>query len=211
MAETKQEQRPCSRLLRLLAALGVVAAALTVAVPGAGQTGPERGEAPAGGTTDYRIGVGDVLRISVWRNPELGATLPVRPDGRLSLPLVGEVEVAGRTPEALREALGESFSRFVTAPAVSVVVEKINSLRVFVTGEVREPGVYDILQPTKLMQALAMAGGLTEYAKKDRVVILRDLGAGGDQRIEVSINDITSGKDPAGNIRLRTGDTVIVP
>ena len=102
------------------------------------------------------------MAIVVWKNQELSVTVPVRPDGRISVPLVGEVEAARRTPAELEEILTEAFEEFVTSPAVSVVVQEINSHRVFIMGEVNSSGTYDIIQPTRLLQALAMAGGLTE-------------------------------------------------
>ncbi len=161
---------------------------------------------PAGA---YAIGIGDVVEISVWKNPELSVTVPVRPDGRLSVPLLGDVQAAGLTPLALKEALAVGFAEFVTAPGVSVVIKEIKSQRVFVTGEVAAPGVFDLQPRTKLMQVLAMAGGLTPYAK-GKVIVLRDRG-GRDRRFEVEVNAIVSGRRPADNLVLEAGDTIIVP
>lgn len=158
----------------------------------------------------YIIGVGDTLAISVWKNEELSVTVPVLPDGRISVPLVGDLVVAGKTPMEVRGELLLAFKEYVTAPAVSVVVGEIRSRRVFILGEVVNSGVYDIFQPTKLLQALAMAGGLTEYAKKDQVIVLRDR-EGQDQRLDVSIKGIQTGRKPADNILLEPGDTIIVP
>jgi polysaccharide export outer membrane protein len=158
----------------------------------------------------YVVGVSDVLAIVVWKNQELSVTVPVRPDGRISVPLVGEVEAARRTPAELEEILTEAFEEFVTSPAVSVVVQEINSHRVFIMGEVNSSGTYDIIQPTRLLQALAMAGGLTDFAKKDKVILLRDVD-GEQQRTTLSIKDVQAGKSLADNILLRPGDTIIVP
>ena len=158
----------------------------------------------------YLIGLGDILEVSVWKNAELAVRVPVRPDGRISLPLVGEVEVAGLTPSAVRDLLAEKYQDFITGPGVSVVVAEINSRKIFIMGEVTSSGVYDIVQPTRLMQALAMAGGLTNFAKKDQVVLLRDVD-GEQQRTVLSIKEIESGKNLDGNIRLWPGDTIIVP
>lgn len=165
---------------------------------------------PTGQTEPYLIGIGDVLTVSVWKNEELTATVPVRPDGHISLPLVGEVEVGGRTPEAVRALLSTSYKEYITSPGVSVVVDEINSRKIFIMGEVQLSGVYDILQPTRLLQAIAMAGGLTEFAKKDQVIVLRDVG-GTQQRTVVSIKDIQSGRGLDANVRLKPGDTIIVP
>ena len=195
-----QTANPPSRTIFLVLLLALVMAmnASLAQNPAFGETGA------------YLIGVGDVLTVSIWKNEELTVTLPVRPDGRISLPLVGEVEVAGRTPDAVRELLTTGFEEFITSPGVSVVVEEINSRKIFIMGEVEAPGVYDLIQPTRLLQALAMAGGLTEFAKKDQVVVLRDVG-GTEQRTVVSIKDIQSGKGLDANMRLEPGDTIIVP
>lgn len=159
----------------------------------------------------YAIGIGDVLEISVWKNPELGVTTPVRPDGRISVPLLGDVQASGMTPLALRENLADRFKEFVTAPGVSVVIKEINSRKVFVTGEVKTPGAYDLQPRTKLMQVVAMAGGLTPYAKK-KVIVLRDSRDGrNDRRYEVDLDAIVSGKRPSDNLVLQPGDTIWVP
>ncbi len=157
----------------------------------------------------YAIGVGDVIEISVWKNPDLTVTVPVRPDGRISVPLLGDVQAAGVTPLALKTVLTTGFHDFITAPSVSVVVKEVNSQKIYITGEVAKPGAYDLRSRTKVMQALAMAGGLTPYAKK-RVIVLRDR-QGGDRRIEVDLGAIISGKHPDENIALQPGDTLVVP
>ena len=159
----------------------------------------------------YAIGPGDVLEISVWKNPELTSTVPVRPDGRISVPLLGDVQAAGMTPLALKQTLTDGYKEYVTAPGVSVVVKEIHSRKIYVTGEVATPGVYDLQPRAKLMQALALAGGLTPYAK-GRVVVLRDNRDGkGDRRFEIEIGSIVSGKKPQDNLLLMPGDTLVVP
>lgn len=159
----------------------------------------------------YAIGPGDVLEISVWKNPELTSTVPVRPDGRISVPLLGDVQAAGMTPLALKQTLTDGYKEYVTAPGVSVVVKEIHSRKIYVTGEVASPGVYDLQPRAKLMQALALAGGLTPYAK-GRVVVLRDSRDGkGDRRFEIEISSIVSGKKPQDNLLLVPGDTLVVP
>jgi polysaccharide export outer membrane protein len=159
----------------------------------------------------YAIGIGDVLEISVWKNSDLSATVPVRPDGRISVPLLGDVQAAGMTPLALRQTLTEGYKEYVTAPGVSVVIKEINSQKVFVTGEVAHPGAFDLRPRTKVMQVLALAGGLTAYAK-GRVIVLRDSRDGkGDKRYEVRLDAIVSGKRPGDNLVLQPGDTLVVP
>ena len=188
-----------------------LALSISVIVVSLGVTGAAFSQNTAAAQREpYLIGLGDILEVSVWKNPELAVRVPVRPDGRISLPLVGEVEVAGLTPSAVRDLLSLKYQDFITGPGVSVVVAEINSRKIFIMGEVMSSGVYDIVQPTRLMQALAMAGGVTNFAKKDQVVLLRDVD-GEQQRTVVSIKEIESGKNLDGNIRLWPGDTIIVP
>lgn len=159
----------------------------------------------------YAIGIGDVLDISVWKNQDLSVTVPVRPDGRISVPLLGDIQAAGMTPLALKQTLTDGFKEYVTAPGVSVVIKEINSRKVFVTGEVDTPGAYDLQPRTKLMQVIALAGGFTPYAK-GRVVVLRDSRDGrADRRYEISVDGIVSGKRPGDNIVLLPGDTLVIP
>lgn len=167
-------------------------------------------DAPQSTGDEFRIGVSDVLTVSVWKNPDLSAQVPVRPDGKIALPLVGEVHAADMTPDELRQELNTQFASFVTAPTISVVVNEINSMKVFIVGEVRSPGSYDIIEPTRLMQALAMAGGLSEYADKSDILILRQQGSV-ENRIIVSVKGITNGKKMEDNILLEPGDTIVVP
>ena len=158
----------------------------------------------------YAIGIGDVIEISVWKSPELGVTVPVRPDGRISVPLLGDLQAAGMTPLTLKGRLKDGFQEFVTAPEVSVVIKEINSRKVFVTGEVASPGAYDLQPRTKLMHVLALAGGLTPYAKK-RAVILRDREGYDERRFTIDLDGILSGKRPKDNIVLQPGDTIFFP
>lgn len=192
-----------SRTAALVLLLGVIA-------------GPSRAEDVVVRTEEdpsnaYAIGIGDVLEITVWKNPELAVTTPVRPDGRISVPLLGDIRASGMTPLALRQTLTDQFKEYVTAPGVSVVIKEINSRKVFVTGEVANPGQYDLQPRTKLMQVLAMAGGLTPYAKK-KVIVLRDSRDGQeDRRFELDIAAIVSGKRASDNLVLQPGDTLVVP
>lgn len=159
----------------------------------------------------YRLGVGDVVTVSVWKNEDLGAVVPVRPDGRITVPLVGEIAVAGKTPMEVQAMLTAKFREYVTAPAVSVVINQINSWKVYILGEIRAPGEFDIIRPTRLVQALAMAGGFTEFANKNEIVVLRGRSDGGEERMVLSVKNITSGKTLSDDILLRPGDTIIVP
>jgi polysaccharide export outer membrane protein len=196
------------KTLTILKAFAIFPLIALLASPAASQVVTRSEEDPPNA---YAIGIGDVLELSVWKNPELSTTVPVRPDGRISVPLLGDVQAAGMTPLALRQTLTEGFKEYVTAPGVSVVVKEIHSRKIFVTGEVETPGAYDLQPRTKLMQALALAGGLTPYAKQ-KVVVLRD-GRDGktDRRIEIDLGGIISGKRTEDNLLLLPGDTLIVP
>jgi len=183
---------------------------LTSSVPLRAQETPGIAEVSTSQSSDYVIGVSDVLTLSVWREDQLQVTVPVRPDGRIVVPLLGEIDVVGRTPMEVQADLTRGYEAFVTAPAVSLVVTEINSRKVYVLGEVNVPGVFDILRPTRLLQALSMAGGYTDFAKKDEVIIIRE-GRPGGRRIQVSVKDITSGRKLDDNILLQPGDTIYVP
>src|SRR5690606_18010029 len=122
------------------------------------------------GLMDYRIGPEDVLDILVWKNPELTRTVVVRPDGRISLPLLNDILAAGLTPNELRQILSDGYAEYVNAAEVSVIVSEIRSVQVSVLGMVRNAGSYELGRQATVLDALAMAGGLTEFAKKDRII-----------------------------------------
>ena len=159
---------------------------------------------------DYVIGSNDVLSVVFWRDETMTTDVVVRPDGKISLPLINEIEVIGLTPEELRLRVTELASKYVQDPAVSVVVKEINSRIVFITGNVGKPGTYPLMAPTTVMQLIAVAGGLNEWAKEDRIIVLRDEG-GQYQRFRFNYKWVLEGKNPLQNIQLRPGDTVLVP
>jgi polysaccharide export outer membrane protein len=156
--------------------------------------------------SEYRIGVEDVLEIAVWKEPQLNTTAPVRPDGKITVPLAGEVEAAGHTAKELEAILAKRFAERINAPTVSVVVKELNASRVFVLGEVAKPGVYPMRGAMTVVQALALAGGLTEFADDDDIVILRR-DARGQQRLKLDLDDAVG----SAAIELAPGDTVVVP
>lgn len=166
--------------------------------------GAQDGPVPAGPA--FTLGVGDVLTISIWKSPDLTSTVQVQPDGMISLPLINEIPAAGKSPSELRTTLTESYKRFVTSPSVSVVVAEINSRKIYVVGEVQSPGEFDMLRPMTLMQAIAKAGGFTEFANKDGIVVLRS-----QSRSLASFKKIVSGKDPGDNLLLQPDDTIVIP
>jgi polysaccharide export outer membrane protein len=164
----------------------------------------------AADSDQYVIGAEDVLYIHVWREDALSRTVPVRVDGNISLPLVHELKAAGLTPLKLKENLTERFKEFIENPNVSVTVIEANSLKVYVTGQVKTPGVYRLRSETTVLQIIPMAGGFTDWANEKKILIIRKEN-GKEKRITVNYKKITKGSDPGSNIILRAGDTVIVP
>lgn len=159
---------------------------------------------------DYVIGPEDVLTIIFWREKDLSSEVIVRPDGRISLPVIQDISATGLTPEQLRESLTKTAERFVEDPNVTVVVKEIKSRKVFITGEVTRPGPYNITAPMTIVQLIAMAGGLLEYADAKNIVIMRT--ENGDQTsYKFNYREVSEGKNLKQNIQLKPGDTVIVP
>ncbi len=196
--------------LRAAAVAGLLAALVWPAAaqePGNGTPATNPPAAAAG--TDYRIGVGDVLEIAVWRNETMTRTVPVRPDGRISLPLVNDVPAAGLTPAALRDSLTAKLSAYIAEPVVSVIVREVNSFKASVVGQVRTPGRIDIVGQVTVLDAIAQAGGLTEFASRGRIVLLRE-ERGVTRRIPIDYNRIVDGGG-MDNYTLQPGDIIVVP
>jgi len=180
----------------------------------------QQGQAPSTGvkvsgavTADsdkYVIGPEDVLSIHVWKEDSLTRQVPVRRDGKISLPLIDEVQAAGLTPLQLKEKLTLRLKEFIDNPSVSVIVTEANSQKVYVSGEVKTPGVYPLRGETTLLQVIPMAGGFTEWADQKKVLIIRKESEK-DKRIVVNYKKIVSGEDMSANIVLKPGDTIIVP
>jgi polysaccharide export outer membrane protein len=160
--------------------------------------------------TGYVIGPEDELAVTFWRESELSAEVIVRPDGKISLPLLNEIVAAGLTPEQLRTRIIERARSFIENPSASVIVRAIKSRKVFVTGAVSKPGSYALAAPTTVLQLIALAGGLTEWAKSDRIVVVRGSGV---RQVALAFNyaDVGRRKNLSQNILLEPGDTVMVP
>jgi len=158
----------------------------------------------------YVIGTDDVLSIVYWKDKDMSSEAQVRPDGRIALPLINDVQAAGLTPEQLREKLTEESKKFMEDASITVVVRQINSRKAFITGEIYKPGTYPLTSPTTVMQLIAMAGGLREYANAKKIVIMRSEN-GNQKSLPFNYKDIVEGKNLQQNIELKPGDTVIVP
>lgn len=195
-------------------ASALVALAL-LATSAAAQTAPAHSStaataAPAVVPGDYVIGADDALSIVFWRDKDMSADVVVRPDGKISLPLLNEMQAAGYTPEQLRGKLVEAASKYVEEPNATVVVKEIRSRKVFITGNVAKPSSYPLIGEMNVLQLIAQAGGLLEYADSKNIVVMRTEN-GKQQHFTVNYNDVIKRKNVAQNISLKPGDTVVVP
>jgi polysaccharide export outer membrane protein len=154
----------------------------------------------------YQIGPEDVLLIRVWREPELSGTFTVRPDGRISLPLVNEIQAAPSTPEELAAAIAKGLGKYMNQPEVSVSVQQINSKKYFIIGEVVRPGPYPLTVKMTVLEALTNAGNFRDFANPKKIIILRK-----GQRLKFNYKDVIKGKKPEQNVTLENGDQIIVP
>jgi len=163
-------------------------------------------------TTDpsYVIGAQDVLDIDVWKQKELTRTVEVRPDGRISLPLLNDIQASGLTPMQLAATITDRLKKFITDPQVTVIVTQINSQRVYILGEVTKPGAYPLLPGMNVLQALSSAGGFTMFANTKKIYVLRKQG-GKQQKFPFNYKAVISGKHTDQNIVLRAGDQIVVP
>jgi polysaccharide biosynthesis/export protein len=159
---------------------------------------------------EYLIGSEDVLSIIFWRDKEMSSEVSVRPDGMISLPLLNDVHAAGLTPQQLQERIVEESKKFVEDPSVTVVVKAINSRKVFITGEIGKPGPYPLTGPTTVLQLIAVAGGLRDYARGDKIAIMR-VENGKPVSYRFNFKEVMKKKNLKQNIELKPGDTIIVP
>jgi polysaccharide biosynthesis/export protein len=166
--------------------------------------------APSGAVVEeYVLGVEDKLAISVWKEPDLLRSVTVRPDGKITFPLIGDVQAAGRTARGLTDDIAKALAKYIKEPVVTVIVEEINNYKVFVLGEVETQGALTLHRKTRFLEAIAMAGGLTTYADKGNVTLLR-YDEGKESRTRIDYRKVVSGEKPEFNVWLVPGDTIIV-
>ncbi len=167
---------------------------------------------PTPATTDatYVIGPEDVLNIDVWKEQGVSRSVPVRPDGKISLPLLNDVQAAGLTPMQLQVALRDSLKKFISEPQVTVIVVAVNSRRIYVLGEVARPGAFPMLPHMTVLQALSTAGGFSQFAKESGVYVLRTEN-GQQKTLPFNYKEVVRGKRADQNIELKPGDTIVVP
>lgn len=209
----------------IASAIGVAVAVVAMTAPSAAQApaaakgtaAAPLGVAPAAGPTvaiavptEYIIGADDVMSVVFWRDKELSADVTVRPDGKISLPLLNEIQAAGLTPAQLKDRIAEEARKYVEDPTVTVEVKAINSRKVFITGEVRKPGPYPLTGTTTVLQLIAVAGGLGDYAKGEKITIVR-VEAGKQTAFRFNYKEVLNQRKLVQNIELKPGDTVLVP
>jgi polysaccharide biosynthesis/export protein len=159
----------------------------------------------------FVIGNDDRLAINVWKEQDLTRSIPVRSDGKISLPLVGELQAAGRTPLQLEQEISTKLMSYITEPEVTVIVEQINSQKFNILGQVAKPGSYPLAAATTILDAIAAAGGFRDFAKQKNIYILRQIAGGRETRIAFNYKDVIKGKNPQQNIKLEPHDTIVVP
>jgi polysaccharide export outer membrane protein len=160
---------------------------------------------------DYILGTDDILAISVWREPEISKTVPVRPDGKVSLPLIGEIQAKGLTPKQLQTNLTLALRSYMANPEVTVIVQEVRSSKFNILGEVARPGSYPLSKPTTVVDALAIAGGFRDFAKVKKIYILREQPNGSPTKIFFNYKDVVERNRHEQNVELRPNDTIIVP
>ena len=203
--------------LALLLGMGLLASAMAAQSTSAGKsdaeksadTHAEKPAAQASEGSDYVIGADDTLHISVWKETDLTETLPVRPDGKISMPLLGDVAAAGMTPTELGDSIKEKLKKYIADPRVTVVVTAMASRRIFVTGEVTHTGAMPLLPHMTMLQALS-AAGFTQFANTKGIYLLRTEG-GKQVKLSFNYKEVVKGLHPEANIELKPGDTVVVP
>lgn len=159
----------------------------------------------------YVIGPEDMLSINVWKEPEVSQKLPVRPDGMISLPLIGEVKAAGLTPAQLEEAISTPLKKYMSEPQVTVIVTEVHSKTFNIIGQVEKPGYYPLDRQLTVLDAIALAGGFKDFAKTKKIYVLRSDASGKQERLAFNYKDVIKGQNMQENIELKPRDTIVVP
>jgi polysaccharide biosynthesis/export protein len=204
----RTNQRGAGRMAGTPAAALALAAALVFGCASPPLPPPEQG---AFDRDDYVIGSSDMLKVMVWKNPDLSVEVPVRPDGKISVPLLNDVQAAGLTTRELKETLTKSLSEYVTAPDVTVIVSEIRSKIVYVVGEVQRPSAISLTNDMRALDAIATVGGFTPYASRGSIKILRADKDGNLVTYQFDYKAFLRGQHPESNMRLQPGDTIVVP
>lgn len=158
----------------------------------------------------FVIGNDDLLSINVWKEPDVSRSIPVRSDGKISLPLVGELQATGRTPLQLEQEISSRLKNYIAEPVVTVMVQQINSEKFNILGQVAKPGSYPLINGTTVLDAIATAGGFRDFAKQKSIYVLRQ-NSGAESRLAFNYKDVIKGKHPEQNIKIEPRDTIVVP
>jgi len=183
---------------------------LTDAGPAASK-GSSAVPAPAAVSEEFVIGVGDVLAVNVWKEAEVSRTVPVRSDGRITLPLIGELDVRGRTAKQVETEVSARLKEFVSDPEVTVIVQEVHSQNFNILGQVQHPGTFPLTHPITVLDAVALGGGFRDFAKTKSMYVLRRKPDGTWTRLPFNYREAIKGTSPAQNLQLETGDTLVVP
>lgn len=194
-----------------LAALGQTAAPIPAATEADSSVQPQAAEAKRANDDSFIIGDNDLLGINVWNEPDFKQSVPVRSDGKISLPLIGDVQAAGLTPLQLQQDIRTKLRSYIAQPDVTVIVLQINSQKFNILGRVIKPGSYSLSATTTVLDAIAEAGGFQDFAKQKAIYILRHNSDGSQLRVAFNYKDVIKGKHPEQNIRLEPHDTIVVP
>jgi polysaccharide export outer membrane protein len=159
----------------------------------------------------YIIGVGDSLDINVWKEPELSKGSPVRPDGMITMPLIGEIKAVGLTPIQLQDQISTALQKVMSEPQVTVMVASVNSLSFNIMGQVNKPGFYPLTRPLTVLDAIALSAGFRDFAKQKKIYVLRTMPDGTQQKLKFNYKDVIKGKNMAQNITLQPRDTLVIP
>ncbi|HTU41938.1 MAG TPA: polysaccharide biosynthesis/export family protein [Candidatus Aquilonibacter sp.] len=199
----------CNPLWSQTAAVGVKQPAADVQTAMSNQ--PSNSAATKPHDDSFIIGDDDLLAINVWKEPDISRQVPVRSDGKISLPLVGEVKAAGETPLKLEQDLESRLKNYIDEPEVTVIVQQINSQKFNILGQVNHPGSFTLANSATVLDAIALAGGFRDFAKQKSVYVLRANADGSETRIPFNYKEVLKGKNPEQNIKLLPRDTVVVP
>lgn len=213
--ERNRQIKRCSVLLVVVLMAGM-AQAQAVAASGQGPSSRPPAPAPQSGAVQphdntFIIGQDDILAINVWKEPEISRSVPVRSDGKISLPLVGEVQASGQTPRQLEQEIAKKLQSYIAEPDVTVIVQEIRSQKFNILGMVARPGSYPLTNSPTVLDAIALAGGFRDFAKQKSIYVLRQNPDGTQARLPFNYKDVIKGKNPQQNVKLQPHDTVYVP
>jgi len=211
----KQTMKPRHSIARSLVLIWL-SFSLTAAVFGQGSSGSNKQATPnaAQGVTHddtYQVGPADILAINVWKEPDVSRTVTVRSDGKISLPLVGELQAGGLTPRQLEQEVTKKLSSYISDPEVTVIVQESKSRLINIMGQVSRPGSYLLTNSMTVLDAIAMAGGFKDFAKQKSIYVLRQGPNGTQTKLPFNYKEVIKGKNLAQNLKLQPGDTVVVP